>query len=234
MVGCFDEGRTVLNPSIRTTTAQKILALFKSDPRVSRAYLRGSLSQGPVDEYSDIDIGVDVSGYDNAAYCQIIIDTMNRMFPLHFHDWACSLMPDSYVITFYIKGLPIFWNVDFECVATPHHARLTREAVESDAVSGLLKVWALNAKYLLRKTPGSDKQAIEFGQRALGLTSLGKMNAIEVMSAVLTDLRAKAQPQHREFVLACEEVCDRHLLPLARLPDHTHIPMPSRPKSPSS
>lgn len=201
---------------IRMATAQQILALFRSDARVRSVYLRGSLSQARVDEYSDIDIGIDVSGFDNAAYCQTIISTMSRAFALHFHDWACSLMPHSYVLTFYIKGLPIFWNVDFECIATPHHATLTRRSVERDSVSGFLKVWVLNAKYLLRKTPGIENQIMDFGRRALSVGELHDVGAVDVMGLVLTHLRTNAHPRHREFIRLCHHVYEGQLLPLAR------------------
>lgn len=53
----------------RQKIAQQIVAIFRSDPAVKRAFLRGSLLDGCVDAYSDIDIGIDVSGHDNAACC---------------------------------------------------------------------------------------------------------------------------------------------------------------------
>ncbi|MDY7011132.1 MAG: hypothetical protein SVV80_10330 [Planctomycetota bacterium] len=197
---------------LRRTTAQKILAIFRDDARVKRAFLRGSLLDGCVDAYSDIDIGIDVSGHDNAAYCQTIIETMSRSFDLHFYDWACSLMPQSYVLTFYIKGLPIFWNVDFECTATPHHGTLTRQAIERDTVAGLFKVWALNAKYILRRVPGIEQQILDFGKRALGVETLDNMGSVEVMATVLDHLRTRTRPRHSEFADACQHVYERQLV----------------------
>jgi len=202
----------VQDKDLRRTTAQQILAIFRDDAPVKSAFLRGSLLDGCVDAYSDIDIGIDVSGHDNAAYCKVIIETMDRCFDLHFHDWACSLMPQSYVLTFYIKGLPIFWNVDFECMATPHHATLTRQTVKRDSVAGYLKVWVLNAKYLLRRVPGIEQQVLDFGKRALGLDALHDMGSIEVMSTILNHLRKQALPRHREFLDACQEVYECQLV----------------------
>jgi hypothetical protein len=195
----------------RLTVANEIMAIFRNDACVKSAFVRGSLLDGCVDAYSDIDIGIDVSGYNNAAYCQTIIATMSRSFDLHFYDWACSLMPRTYVLTFYIKGLPIFWNVDFECSATPHHGTLTREAVSRDTVAGLFKMWALNAKYILRRVPGVEQQILDFGKRALRVGTVGRTNPIALMGEVLAHLRANAQPPHGEFADACQEVYERQL-----------------------
>lgn len=197
---------------IRQAVAQRVLALFREDIRVKNAFLRGSLRDGHVDAYSDIDVGIDVSGHDNAAYCQTIIETMSQSFDLHFYDWACSLMPQSYVLTFYIKDLPIFWNVDFECVATPHHATLTRQVVARDRVAGLFKVWALNAKYILRGVPRIEQQVLDFGKRALGDDTLNDARPIEVMATVLNHLRNLAHPKHLDFADACQKVYEQELV----------------------
>ena len=53
-------------------------------------------------------------------------------------------------------------------MATPHHETLTAQKVPRDPVAGLLKVWALDAKYILRGVPGVEVQVRKFGQRALG------------------------------------------------------------------
>lgn len=137
---------------------------------------------------------------------------MSQSFNLHFYDWACSLMPQSYVLTFYIKGLPVFWNVDVECTATPHHGTLTREAVDRDPVAGLLKVWALDAKYILRRVLGIDRQVRAFGQRTFKGEALDGRECAEVMAMVLDHLRSRIQPRHREFYAACQEVYERQLL----------------------
>lgn len=199
---------------LRLATAHQILAIVRSDTRVRKAFLRGSLVDGHVDAYSDIDVGIDVSGYDNAAYCQVIIETMSRSFDLHFYDWRGSLMPQSYVLAFYIKGLPIFWNVDVECTATPHHGTLTRHGVKRDTVASFLKLWAMNAKYLLRNAPGIEQQVKDFAKRALGIEAPEHMASVEVMAAVLNHLRTNAHPRHSEFIDACQDVHERQLLRL--------------------
>ena len=197
----------------RLAVAQQILDIFRNDHCVKGASLRGSLLDGCVDAYSDIDIRVDVSGCDNAAYCQTVIETMERHFDLHFHDWRRSLMPQSYVLAFFIKGLPIFWNIDLECSADPHHPTLTRDAVTRDVTASLLKLWALNAKYILRRLPGVEQRIQGSGKRALGVDTLASMNSREIMGRVLANLTARAQPQLHEFAAECQKVYERQLIP---------------------
>lgn len=197
---------------LRQAVAQQIVDVFLADSRVKNTFLRGSLSGGHVDAYSDIDIGIDVSGHDNAAYCRTIIETMSREFDLYFYDWACSLMPQSYVLTFYIRGLSIFWNVDIECTATPHYATLTRQAVERDSVAGFLKVWALNAKYMLRGKADIDQQVRDYAKRALGVESPPCAGAAELMGMVLDHLQNRLQPKHRDFADECRKVHEQQLL----------------------
>lgn len=46
----------------RKDLAQDIITAFGKHPIVRHAFLRGSLANGTADRYSDIDIGIDVSG----------------------------------------------------------------------------------------------------------------------------------------------------------------------------
>ena len=48
--------------------AKSICVQFEKIPEVNFCKIYGSLSRGDYDEYSDIDIEVDVSGYDNGRF----------------------------------------------------------------------------------------------------------------------------------------------------------------------
>ena len=52
----------------RFEIASHIIQLFRDQPEVANVFPRGSLATRSLDEYSDIDIGIDVSGHDNGKF----------------------------------------------------------------------------------------------------------------------------------------------------------------------
>ena len=55
-------------PDARIEIAEQVIAFFKQQDLVKHAFLRGSLASKGGDQFSDIDIGVDVSGSDNGQF----------------------------------------------------------------------------------------------------------------------------------------------------------------------
>ncbi|MFC1601410.1 hypothetical protein ACFL34_03585 [Candidatus Sumerlaeota bacterium] len=195
----------------RLELAEKIIELFKALPEVVEVFPRGTLATRKLDEFSDIDIGIDVSGHDNAAFAKTVAGHMAAAFDFHFCDWATSLMPGSYVQTFFLKGLPLFWNVDFEITATPHYPTLTRDAVERDPVAGFLKVWPLNTKYVLRETPNIDEQIKEYYRRVFGQAPSEPCRPERLLKNILDELRRRGGGQFSEFLNSCDEVYEQYL-----------------------
>ena len=61
---------------------------------VKNCTIYGSLSTNQFDEYSDIDIEVDVSGSDNGAFVLKAANLLNEIYPVIYSDYAPSLLPD--------------------------------------------------------------------------------------------------------------------------------------------
>ena len=185
--------------------AHKVIDLFKDLEEVQEVFLRGSLAGGTIDRYSDIDIGIDVSGYDNARFTQTIIDRMSQTFDLHFYDWATSLLPDSYVLTFFIKDLPVFWNVDFDCTATPHAGTLQRDTMRNalNMVTHTLKAWVHMNKYYIRGQEGIEDRIRQRGEQWLPDQDTSQMSPDQIMRAILDHLHRRSDGAYEAFFEVC-------------------------------
>ena len=199
----------------RFEIASRIMRLFEDLPEVADVFPRGTLATRSLDEYSDIDIGIDVSGHDNGQFAWMVAAFMHKAFDLHFSDWAPSLIPRNYVQTLFIKGLPVFWNVDIEVTATPHCATVTRNDVKRTSIQGSLKDWVINTQYLLRRTQGIEQQIGEYYRRVLGEAPTGPCTPEELLEIVLDELRSRSVGQFSDFIQSCYDVHDRYLKTLS-------------------
>ena len=187
---------------------REVSALFAADEQVREIVLRGSLTEGRADRFSDIDIGIDVSGGDNAAFALAIPERMHRHFDLHFHDWAGSLMPEQYVISFFVKGQPLFWNIDIDCTAAPHNGRLQRNDIDEHPIAHRLKVWPMACKYLLRGADGAEAQIRRHAGNVLPGVDVADWSAPRILRAILDELHDRAGGDFAEFFADCYALWD--------------------------
>lgn len=191
----------------RDEWAARVIQVLEREPEVNTCFPRGSYATRTMDEYSDIDLGVDVSGYDNGRFALRLPEVLGRHFALEFHDWAPSLLPSAYVQTFYLRDLPVFWSIDIECVASPHVPSVKDVAV--DEADHLLKLWVLNAKYLLRGRPESPESIRKFAARVMDGEVGEGISSRRLMEGVLRRLAQIAAPSRGPFLAKCEEVLHR-------------------------
>lgn len=191
----------------RLTIATKTMDALREREQVNRVFLRGSLTgNGPIDAYSDIDIGVDVSGHDNGAFAQEIVRIMEASFDVLFHDWPLSLLPDEYVCTFYLRDLSVFWNVDIECTADPHCPSLTADHVGNDPATHALHSWALDAKHFLRGHPNAERDIRRHASRVLGAESGEQWPTKLLMERVLERVCADCEERFPDLIQECRDV----------------------------
>lgn len=187
----------------RLALAGRVLSALEHQPAVRHTFLRGSLVNGPVDRFSDIDIAVDVSGSDNGQFMLDVPSILGRWLDLEFHDFVPSLMPDAYVVNVYLRETPIFWNVDIECLASPHLTSV--RTAPADKTLHLLKLWVLTAKYLLRGAPRAADDLARLAPRILGGQSGGA--PAEQMSRMLEQLKGGLGDSHAQFLAQCDSAC---------------------------
>ncbi len=187
----------------RLAIADRLIQTFQDHPSVHHAFLRGSLAHNTADQYSDIDICVDVSGHDNGQFLLAIPDLLASSFPILFYDWSPSLLPDTYIISLYLDGLPIFWNVDIQSFAKPHVPSVTH--IECNQVDHFLKLWILNAKYCLRGKP--DSASIQhLARRVLSPNVYTSHTNCMVMEIIFTHITDQARPSYSSFLKECQDV----------------------------
>ena len=100
--------------------ANELCSFLASIPEIKHCFLYGSLSKGTDDEYSDIDIEIDVSGIDNGMFLTKVSNILSQKYQVVFIDYAPSLAPEKYVVSAAISTFNPFMVVDICCVANPH------------------------------------------------------------------------------------------------------------------
>ena len=78
--------------------ANEIITFLNEIPMVRKCSIYGSLAANTYDELSDIDIEVDVSGYDNGQFMLELVELMKGKFSIYYSDYAPSLIPDRYIV----------------------------------------------------------------------------------------------------------------------------------------
>lgn len=111
------------------TLANEIISYLKEFPFTKSCNLHGSLSLDKYDEYSDIDIQIDVSGSDNGKILLMLPYLINKKFPLAYTAFAPRFAPDLYVVSIAILDENIFHFIDIECIASPHISSLSKDEI---------------------------------------------------------------------------------------------------------
>lgn len=163
-----------------------------------------------MDEYSDIDIGIDVSGEDNGAFAvEKLPNIINQHFSVIFVDWAPSLLPKTYIQSFFLRGTSPFWFIDIECIATPHIPSVSN--VKNDEIGHLIKLWIQTAKYHLRKHPSSNLQVQKLARRILR-RNYASNSSSELMQIILNEIDIVNTNNHYDQIIeSCFNVCYRLL-----------------------
>ncbi len=98
--------------------ANEICAFLQSIPEVKSCKQYGSLAEGTFDEYSDIDIEIDVSGEDNGIFLTRLPALFAKKYDIVFCDYAPSLAPEKYIVTIatnlkhYLRGAECYDDIE--------------------------------------------------------------------------------------------------------------------------
>lgn len=133
--------------------AEEICAFLQGIPGVKSTEIIGSLAKGNFDKYSDIDIEVDVSGMDNGQFLIELPKLLSEKYDIVYCDFAPSLAPQKYIVSFAADIPNPFGFVDISCVATPHCTTVTKQELQSlnHLYDHTFKLFAINLKHYLRK-----------------------------------------------------------------------------------
>ena len=132
--------------------AKDIFEFLNDIPEVKSCKVVGSLSAGNNDEFSDLDLVIDVSGIDNGVFLTKLPQLFEEKYDVIFYDYTPSLAPDKYIVSIAINKTNPFMIVDVSCVATPHFDSVSKQELASlnNKYDHTLKLFVANLKHLLR------------------------------------------------------------------------------------
>lgn len=185
--------------------AEEVCAFLKSLPEVKSCAVYGSLCSGTYDEYSDIDIEIDVSGVDNGVFATKLPDILSKNFEVIFFDYAPSLAPEKYIISVAMNPENPFRMVDICCVAKPHCSTVARKDLASlnNQYDHTLKLFIANLKHFLRETDCYADILKMYGR--IFRDGMDIRDEAYMLDAVYGWLLNNAQPRHEAFVANLEE-----------------------------
>jgi len=188
---------------MRKMLAHKIMAVLDEMPEVQRCTLYGSLANGTYDPLSDIDIEVDVSGYDDGLFMLSLTERLGDEMSIYYIDYAPSLAPEKYIVSVAVDEDDPFCMLDLCCTAEPHCTTVTRQQLrdKNDDFSHVLKLWTANLKHYVR---GADCRydIVRMASR-IGIVDAQTTNAALLLEETLNWLELNAPERLLAFVHSC-------------------------------
>lgn len=183
--------------------AQNVIDIVSKLPMVKSCQIYGSIAKGTEDDLSDIDIEVDVSGYDNGMFMLEVPHLIKNELNIIFYDFAPSLIPDNYIVSNAICDENPFAIVDLKCVATPHCNSVSKNVVINDMLSHTLKVWIANLKHRARGIECYD-DIIRMAHR-LNIEDINIKNEDELLEETLKWIEKHKTDNLEKYIYYCRE-----------------------------
>ena len=197
--------------------ADQIIEILYEMPEVKHCSLYGSLANHTCDDLSDIDINIDVSGYDNGQFMLMLTDRFRKHIPIYYSDYAPSLVPEKYIVSIAIDENHPTRVVDLCCVAQPHCTTITKQQVRmlNDEFSHMLKLWTANWKHWIRGMECRN-DIIRMAEK-IGLSKLETKIEKEILEETLAWLERRA-PENLQVFADTTTVQNLEMIPLSELP----------------
>lgn len=186
--------------------ADEIITILNGIPTVKGCNLYGSLSTKTHDELSDIDIEIDVSGYDNGQFMLQLTEMLKDQIRIFYSDYAPSLIPDKYIVSMAIDVNNPFLIVDLSCSADPHCTTVTKQQVmaRNKKYVHTLKVWTANLKHYVRGTECYD-DILRMAKR-LSIVDVDAKDEAELLGETLCWLEDNVENNLSDYVKSCRRV----------------------------
>ena len=182
-------------------TADKIILFLNEISIVNKSTLYGSLITNTYDELSDIDIEVDVSGYDNGKFMMELVEIFKNKYHIYYFDYAPSLVPNKYIVSFEIDKNNPFLIVDICCYAEPHCTTITKQQVVNKKEFHILKLWTANLKHYIRGNKCYDD--IVRMAKKIPIENLDRKNETQLLAETLNWIENNTEAELQEFVASC-------------------------------
>lgn len=189
-------------------TSNEIITFLNEIPMVRKCSIYGSLATNTYDELSDIDIEVDVSGYDNGQFMLELVELLKEKFRIYYSDYAPSLIPDKYIVSIAIDEKNPFLIVDLCCSAEPHCTRVTKQQASerNNKYTHILKLWTANLKHYVRGKECHD-DIVRTSQK-IAVEDIDTKDEAEILEKTLCWLEKNVKSELHEFVESCRRRFD--------------------------
>lgn len=186
--------------------ADEIIAILNEIPVVKKCTIYGSLASNTHDELSDIDIEVDVSGYDNGKFMLELTDLLKDKLSIYYSDYAPSLIPDKYIVSIAVDKDNPFLIIDFCCIAEPHCTTVTKQQVleKNEKYAHMLKLWTANLKHYVRGVECYGY--ITRMAKKLSVEDIDSKDEVTILDETLCWLENNVEEELGDFVDSCRRI----------------------------
>ena len=184
--------------------AKELIEILQQFPGVTGCHLYGSLKNHTADQYSDIDLEIDLSDADPGEFILHLPMLLAARTKILYADYAPSLAPDKYVVSVGLDESNPFLIADLCCRSSGHPSKVTREQLGAcnDRVIHLLKLWIANCKHHRR---GKDcRSDIMRMAEKIGLDS--SMPSEEILEDVLCWLEKHTPSELTVLINHCRKI----------------------------
>ena len=147
------------------TIASMVIDALKPSGDFQSVELIGSVANSTQDALSDIDILIADDSRPPWENVELASTVLEKSMGVLLRDWARSLIPEKYLISHFIPGLPILWWIDLGCLPSREYGDILRSDIAQDRNGHLAKLLVMNAKHYIRGD-ASRLRIAELHQRA--------------------------------------------------------------------
>lgn len=178
----------------------EIFDFLNNLPEVKECKIYGSISTGNNDEFSDLDIAIDVSGIDNGVFLTKLPEIFSEKYDIIFYDYTPSLAPNKYIVSIAINEKNPFMVIDISCIATPHYDSVSKQDLSSlnNKYDHTLKLFVANLKHLLRGADCYD-DIYKMYSRIFGC-NIEVYNEEQMLREVYQWLQENAEQRHEKYL----------------------------------
>ena len=191
--------------------ADEIMAMLEGLPMVQSCTLYGSLAKGTEDEMSDIDLEVDVSGYDKGQFMLELPERLKDQLNIVCVDFAPSLIPEKCIVSLSFDEQNPYRVVDINCCAEPSGTVVTADQARrlNNRYAHMIKLWTANWKHFIRGRE-CRKDILHMVQK-ISIEGAEHKSDLMLLEEVLCWLEAKADRQYQGIIASCRREYEKKL-----------------------
>ena len=189
--------------------ADEIVDMLEALPMVRKCTLNGSLAKGTADELSDIDIDVDVSGYDKGQFMLELPELLNGRLNIVYFDFAPSLIPEKCIVSLAFDEQNPCRVADINCCAEPADTVITANQArrQNNRYAHMIKLWTANWKHFFRGR--NCREDILHMVQKIGLPDAETKSDPALLAETLCWLETHADQRYQGIIHACRVLFEK-------------------------